>query len=335
MYFKFKRMKTKIAVAAIVGVVLIAGAAVAGTYIFSNLGSTSAAPSQNNLEVAAAAPTNTAKTAAAEKALIQAEKKLEQKICDLLPTTASRMPMTMLEVELHVPNNFDTQISGLGASIAFSNISTSLSRIYKNEKYFNCLYKTLYSATKECLLSMTANLGNGVSEKGLIKMTFTGNIGPYKPQNPLPVDNTVGDHPVSNDPYAGMDPMPMLMRTSCSVSFEKPCPAKANSVLCGQCDYDFANGSGTTKANLGQCFYCSSSQKCTWGSSGLCGSYSCVNSGGSNVKKPTTYFVNCSNCQKAGYKRSYSYSGTNKTTCRNYYNICRQCRYTDMKTNCN
>jgi len=303
---------------------------------------TPAIPSKTGGVTVTPAPTAPAVTidpglTSAAAVLLAAEEALERKICELLPTTADRMPTQMLEVNVHIPNYFNTQINELGDTVTFSNITNSLTRQYKNEQYLNCLYKTLNSAIKECTVSMTANFGGDITEKALLKMSFTGNVGAYKPQNPVPVDTTKGDHPVSNTPYEGMDPMPMLTRTACSVSFQKPCPAKTGSVLCGQCDYDMANGSGTTQANLGKCFYCASNQKCTWGSYGLCGSYSCTaassgNSGG--TKTPTTYFTSCSGCQKSGYQRSYSYNGTNRNTCQQYLTTCNACGATDKRTNC-
>lgn len=323
---------------AIVGVILVAGAVLASNYIINNAkpviaktASYLATTTNTKIEIAAA------KKPSAADILLQSEKQLEQKLCEILPTTGSRMPFDMLEVDIHLPSDLSTQMANIGDTIVFpTNYYIFVTRDYKNEKYVNCLYKTINHSIKECYIPLTVNFADGASEEALIKMTFTGELGKYIPQNPVPADTTVGDHSVSNNQYIGMDPMPMLTRNSCSVSFQKPCPTKANSVLCGQCDYKFTNLEGTNNKNLGQCFYCASNQKCTWGSGGICGSYSCINSGNTNntKKKQTNYFIGCSNCQKAGYQRSYNYSGTNRNTCLRYYNTCRQCGYTDMKTNC-
>lgn len=281
-------------------------------------------------------PANNVVVAKPAVSLTSAENSLQQTICNAFPTTASRLPTDMLELGVLLPNDFDTQVSTLGDTVTFGTTATNVMRIHKNNKYFECFFHTIYAGTKNCSLNFTAKFASGATESGVINMTFTGDVGKYVPQNPIPADTQVGDHPVSKNPYSGMDPMPMLTRTSCSVTFQKPCPTKANSTLCGQCDVKYAGTDVVSKTeNLGKCFYCSSNQTCTWGAGGLCSAYSCKNKATSKTtKKATTYFTNCSGCQKSGYYRNYNYSGTNKGTCQNYLRVCRACGAINVKTSC-
>jgi hypothetical protein len=259
--------------------------------------------------------------------LKQAEDILQQTICNAFPNTALRFPSDLVDLGVLLSSDFDSQVAALGDSVTFG---TRVMSTYKNSKFFRCLFRS-----KTCSLNFTANFAGGAVEQGVVNMTFTGEIGPYMPQNPVPADTQVGDHPVPKNQYSGMDPMPMLTRTSCSVIFQKPCPTKAGSVLCGQCDVNQAGTQYVSKPeNLGKCFYCSSNQSCTWGAGGLCSAYSCVNKSNSKTKKAANYFTNCSGCQRSGYYRNYNYSGTNKGTCQNYLRVCRACGAVNMKTNC-
>ncbi|MDD4902303.1 MAG: hypothetical protein PHE24_04140 [Patescibacteria group bacterium] len=272
----------------------------------------------------------------ASAALIQGEKNLEQTLCGTFPTQASRLPTDMLTLGVLSPGNLNSKISALGDKITFDSTATQLLTAYKNENYFQCFSGTIYNASKECLLPFTANFADGTTEKGLLKMIFTGAIGAYVPQNPVPV-NTGGDYGVPKNQYNGMDVMPMLTRASCVVTFQKSCPAKTGSVLCGQCDYSSAGSDAARTANLGQCFYCASTQKCTWGAGGLCSSYSCVNKttgGTTGTTKQTVYFTSCSGCQNSGYQKTYNYNGTDRNQCRTTYQTCQKCGPTDTRTNC-
>jgi len=267
--------------------------------------------------------------------LTSAENDLQQTICNAFPTTASRLPTDMLEIGVLLPGNFDAQVGSLGDTVTFGDTAARIIRSYKDNKYFECFTRSIYAGTKNCLLNFTAKFGSGATEAGVINMSFTGDVGKYVPQNPVPADTQVGDHPVSNNQYYGMDPMPMLTRTGCSVTFQKPCPAKANSVLCGQCDVKYAGTDLVSKPeNLGKCFYCASNQSCTWGAGGLCSAYSCVNKATSKTKAAIKYFTSCSGCQKKGYYRNYNYNGTSKANCQNYLRVCRACGAVDVRTNC-
>lgn len=270
---------------------------------------------------------NNTVTAKPAVSLTDAENSLQQTICNAFPTTASSLPTGMLNIAVLLPSNFDAQVGSLGDSVTFGTITTNIMMTYKNNKYFQCLVHG-----KNCLLNFTANFGNGVSEPGVINLSFTGDIVSYVPQNLA----SSGNYGVRFNPYYGMDPMPLLTRTSCAVTFQKPCPVKANSVLCGQCDVQYAGTNLVSKPeNLGKCFYCSSNQSCTWGAGGLCSAYSCVNKTTvKTTKKVTTYFTNCSGCQRSGYYRNYNYSGTNKSTCQNYLRTCRACGAINVKTSC-
>ena len=163
-------------------------------------------------------------------------------------------------------------------------------------------------------------------------MIFTGQVGAYQPQNPVPALQS--DGPVPNNRYYGMDPMPMLTRASCAVTFQKTCPAKTGSVLCGQCDYNSAGSNAALTANLGQCFYCADMQKCSWGAGGLCSSYSCVDKNTGVKNGGNNYLINCSGCQNNGYQSGYNYSGTDWNRCHENYELCRQCQPINTKTNC-
>lgn len=264
----------------------------------------------------------------------KAEQMLQENICNLLPTEASRLPSDMLEVGVKAPSNLEN-----GLVITFPSYYLWT---YNNETYYNCFtYGTSYgdSSTKECLIPFTADLmdesNNKITnETGAIRLTFEGVLEELKP-NPDYIQPTQDGVGLKNYQQVTKIITSTFTRTGCELQIDRSCEVPEGSSFCGQCSYSTINPDELSYR--GQCATCPSGTYCSGGSgSKYCTKFNCVsntqniNTVGTN---PQNYFVSCSNCQTGSY-RSYNYNSPDYYNCNYYSRLCTQNRCLDKRTNC-
>jgi len=263
-----------------------------------------------------------------------AEQMLQENICNLLPTRATRLPGDLLRVGVKAPNNLEN-----GLSITFPPYYLW---DYNNETYYACFTygQETSTGTKNCLIPFTAdlmdeNLNKITTSTGAIKLTFEGSLEELK-DNPDYIPPTQDGPAPKNFQQLTKIITPTFTRTGCELQIDEPCEVPEGYSFCGRCSYSII--SFDQLSYRGQCAVCSPGTSCSNGNdnNNLCAEVSCISNTQNNKHIGITqknYFTSCSNCQTGQY-RSYNYNGPDYYTCSYYYRICAQSQCADKRTNC-
>lgn len=288
-----------------------------------------------------------------EEAVSNAEKKLEETVCRVLPTNAIHFfssanvnnEGSWVKVGIKIPKELAQEINKLGDTVIFTDALTGTTALSSTEDTYNTNCFSMPSGVAKdpidhyCIMNIEAALVDGNGERvakgpGIIKLTFMGPLEPMKiswDSRCYGCNSYVLEFPYCQE-FCNQQPIPTYTRTDCSVEFQKPCEEKPGKVLCSQCEYKSRWIDGAKPENLGKCFYCNEGQKCSWGVKGICsGSYQCL-SGGSSPGGSTTYYVSCSQCRTT--PPTYSYRGGSYQWCNYYYNSCVQSSCGKILDNC-
>ena len=262
----------------------------------------------------------------------KAEQTLQENICNLLPTRASRLPGNSLRVGVKAPARLEN-----GMNITFPSYYLWS---YNNETYYSCFTygQETSTVTKECLIPFTADLMDENDNKitasnGAIKLTFEGPLEALK-DNPDYIQPTQ-DGPAPKN-YQELTKLitPTFTRAGCELQIDEPCEVPEGYSFCGQCSYSTI--STDQLSYRGQCAICPQGTSCSNGNNNnnLCAEVSCISNTNNIIgTNQQNYFVSCSNCQTGAY-RSYNYNSQDYDNCNYYYRLCAQSQCLDMRTNC-
>ena len=289
-----------------------------------------------------------------EDVIPNAEKKLEETICRILPTNAIHFFSSAnvnnddywAKVGIKIPKELAQEIDNLGDTVVFTDPLTGTVALSSTEDTYNTNCFSMPSGVAKdpidhyCVMLIDAALVDENGERvakgpGIIRLTFTGPLEPMKiswDSRCYGCDSYDLEFPYCQE-FCNQQPIPTYTRTDCSVEFQKPCEEKPGKVLCTQCEYKSRWVDGAKPENLGKCFYCDAGQKCSWGVKGICsGNYQCSSGGSSPGGVSGQYYVSCSECRTT--PPSYSYSGASYEWCNYYYNACVQSGCGKILDNC-